>query len=86
MRYLRPYSYRALKIVFDPTVEVAISTRTLGFFELVSNIGGLLGLFLGVSLLDIALRLEMSWECFQHLFNRKVLIGKKMHTPRQPKR
>ena len=53
LRIISHYQYRGLKILFDPTVEVALSVRTISLVDLMSSIGGFLGLFLGVSVLQI---------------------------------
>ena len=51
-RVLTPYPYSGVKIMFDPTVEVTESTRVHTPLTIISNIGGVLGLCLGYSLLD----------------------------------
>ena len=51
-RMLTPYPYSGVKIMFDPTVEVTGSTRVHTPLTIISNIGGVLGLCLGYSLLD----------------------------------
>ena len=53
LRIISPYQYPGLKILFDPTVEVALSVRTISLVDLMSSIGGFLGIFLGVSVLQI---------------------------------
>ena len=49
LRIISPYQYCGLKILFDPTVEVAIRVRNISLVDLMSTIGG----FLGVSVLQI---------------------------------
>ena len=55
IRIVEPYNYRGLKILFNPTVEVAMSMPTISVLGLMSNIGGFLGLFLGFSILQLLL-------------------------------
>ena len=55
IRIVEPYNYRGLKILFNPTVEVAMSVPTITVLGLMSNIGGFLGLFLGFSILQLLL-------------------------------
>ena len=42
-----------IRLVFEPQVEVTRSVRTMTGFTLVSNIGGMLGLLLGIGVLQI---------------------------------
>ena len=52
-RSLSPYGYNGVKIMFDPTVEVSESHTLYSSFGVLAQIGGSLGLYLGVSLIDI---------------------------------
>ena len=58
IRIVEPYHYEGLKILFDPSVEVALSVPTMTVLGLLSNIGGFLGLFLGVSILQVFLKMD----------------------------
>ena len=51
-RSLSPYQYNGVKIMLDPTVEVSESHRLYSGFGVLAHIGGSLGLYLGVSLID----------------------------------
>jgi hypothetical protein len=51
-----------IKVMFDPTVHVSRSKPTMDLVTLFSNIGGILGLTLGYSLLQL-------FETIQLLFN-----------------
>ena len=51
-RSLAPYQYNGVKIMFDPTVEVSESHKLYSGFGVLAQIGGSLGLYLGVSLID----------------------------------
>ena len=51
-RSLSPYSYNGVKIMFDPTVEVSESHTLYSSFGVLAQIGGSLGLYLGVSIID----------------------------------
>ena len=42
-----------IRLVFEPQVEVTRSVPTMTGFTLVSNIGGILGLLLGIGVLQI---------------------------------
>ena len=42
-----------IRLIFEPQVEVTRSVRTMTGFTLVSNIGGILGLLLGMGVLQI---------------------------------
>ena len=58
IRIVEPYHYEGLKILFNPSVEVALSVPTMTVLGLLSNIGGFLGLFLGVSILQVFLKMD----------------------------
>ena len=58
IRIVEPYHYQGLKILFNPSVEVALSVPTMTVLGLLSNIGGFLGLFLGVSILQVLLKMD----------------------------
>ena len=66
-----------LKIIFDPTVEVAESSRIHTPLSVLSNIGGFLGLCLGYSLLDGGRVLKILSECF----NRSSRLNCQDQTP-----
>ena len=51
-RSLSPYGYSGVKIMFDPTVEVSESHTLYSSFGVLAQIGGSLGLYLGVSIID----------------------------------
>ena len=51
-RAIEPYPYNGIRIIFNPTVEITKSVRIYTEMSLLSNIGGFLGLYLGMSLLD----------------------------------
>ena len=69
--------WSGLKIIFDPTVEVAESTRIHTPLSVLSNIGGFLGLCLGYSLLDGGRVLKILSECF----NRSSRLNCQDQTP-----
>ena len=52
LRTLSPYGYNGVKIMFDPTVEVSESHTLYSSFGVLAQIGGSLGLYLGVSIID----------------------------------
>ena len=58
--------WSGLKIIFDPTVEVAESTRIHTPLSVLSNIGGFLGLCLGYSLLDGGRVLKILSGCIKN--------------------
>ncbi len=45
-------SFNAIRLMFKPSVQVTRSVLTIPLINLVSNLGGLMGMFLGVSLLQ----------------------------------
>ena len=57
---------QGIKILFDPTVRVTRSNPTMTTMTLFSNIGGVVGLTLGYSILQIVQHLDsfiqLSWE------------------------
>ena len=59
--------WSGLKIIFDPTVEVAESTRIHTPLSVLSNIGGFLGLCLGYSLLDGGRALKILSVCIKNV-------------------
>ena len=58
-RKLREFETRrkGVKIIFDPNVHVARSEPTMSTMNLFSNIGGVVGLTLGYSLLQVVMYL-----------------------------
>ena len=57
---------QGIKILFDPTVRVTRSNPTMTIMTLFSNIGGVVGLTLGYSILQIVQNLDtflqFCWE------------------------
>ena len=51
-RSLTPYGYNEVKIIFHPTVEVSASRTLYSSFGVLAQIGGSLGLYLGVAIID----------------------------------
>ena len=53
-----------IRLVFEPQVEVTRSVRTMTGFTLVSNIGGMLGLLLGIGVLQILEIIDQGMKFF----------------------
>jgi hypothetical protein len=57
---------QGIKILFDPTVRVTRSNPTMTIMTLFSNIGGIVGLTLGYSILQVVQNLDicilLCWE------------------------
>ena len=71
--------WSGLKIIFDPTVEVAESTRIHTPLSVLSNIGGFLGLCLGYSLLDGGRALKILSGCIKNCQDRFFRRRQKAH-------
>ena len=57
------HNWNGIKVIFDPTVRLSRSKPTMDLVTLFSNIGGILGLTLGYSILQL-------FETIQLLFQR----------------
>ena len=66
-RTLSPYGYNGVKIMFDPTVEVSESHKLYSGLGVLAQIGGSLGLYLGVSLLDSYKLLDKFLPCVRNI-------------------
>ena len=55
VRFMRTieWNMNGIKVMFDPTVHVSRSKPTMDLVTLFSNIGGILGLTLGYSILQL---------------------------------
>ena len=68
---------QGIKILFDPTVRVTRSNPTMTIMTLFSNLGGVVGLTLGYSILQVVQNVDTFIQfCWEKVKQKTVLLKK----------